>query len=267
MDTRIPRILTQACLAVAAVCSLAPRPVRADVVPVAVAANFAGPMKEIAAAFAEATGHQAIVSTGATGALAAQVANGAPFEVFLSADATTPAKLEKDGLAVAGTRGAYAVGRLVLWSAKAGYVDTAGAVLKTGDFAHLALANPKLAPYGAAAVAALEGLGLLTTLEPRFVLGENIGQAFQFAGSGNAELGFVALSQVWRDGKFTSGSGWIVPARLHAPLRQDAVLLARGAEHTAAKALLEFLHGEKARAVMRCYGYEPAVEATSALAR
>lgn len=256
-----------ACLALAAVAGLSPRAVRADDVPVAVAANFAGPMKEIAAAFTAATGHKAVVSTGATGALAAQVANGAPFAVFLSADATTPAKLERDGLAVAGTRHTYAIGRLVLWSAMAGYVDPAGAVLKTGAFAHLAVANPKLAPYGAAALEALAGLGLLAAVEPRFVQGVNIGQTFQFVGSGNAELGFVALAQVWRDGRFTSGSGWIVPEELHAPLRQDAVLLAKGADHAAAKALLAFLDSEKAHAIMRSYGYEPAPEAIGAVAR
>jgi molybdate transport system substrate-binding protein len=240
---------------------------RADDVTVAVAANFAAPMKAIAAAFTEATGHQVVVSTGATGALAAQVANGAPFEVFLAADAATTARLERDGLAVPGTRRTYAVGRLALWSAKEDYVDTAGAVLKTGGFAHLAIANPKLAPYGAAAVELLGKLGLFTALEPRFVQGGNIGQAFQFVGSGNAELGFVALSQVWRDGKFTSGSGWVVPAALHAPLAQDAVLLNRGADHAAARALLEFLRSPGARAVMQSYGYEPAPEATVAVPR
>lgn len=255
------------CLALAFALTAAPRAARADEVPVAVAANFAAPMKAIAAAFTGATGHQAVVSTGATGALAAQIANGAPFEVLLAADAATPAKLEQDGLAVAGTRRTYAVGRLVLWSAKEGYVDTAGAVLKAGGFAHLAIANPKLAPYGAAAVEALGKLGLLAAVESRFVQGQNIGQAFQFVVSGNAELGFVALSQVWLDGKFTSGSGWIVPAGLHAPLLQDAVLLKRGADHAAARALLAFLHDERARAVMQSCGYEPAPEASRAVPR
>lgn len=255
------------CLVLAVAMQAAPQAARADDVPVAVAANFAAPMKALAAAFAAATGHQAVVSTGATGALAAQIANGAPFEVLLAADAATPAKLEQDGLAVAGTRRTYAVGRLVLWSAKEGYVDTAGAVLKAGDFAHLAIANPMLAPYGAAAVETLGKLGLLAALESRFVQGQNIGQACQYVVSGNAELGFVALSQVWLDGKFTSGSGWIVPAGLHAPLLQDAVLLAKGADHAAAKALLEFLNGAQAHAVMRSYGYEPAPEAPRAVAR
>jgi molybdate transport system substrate-binding protein len=256
-----------ASLVLVAVSMTVPLSAHADDVPAAVAANFAAPMKAIAAAFTEATGHHVVVSTGATGALAAQIANGAPFEVFLAADDATPARLETDGLAVAGTRRTYAVGRLALWSAKEGFVDATGAVLGTGVFAHLAIANPKLAPYGAAAVASLRELGLLAAIEPRLVQGENIAQAFQFVASGNAELGFVALSQVWRDGRFTSGSGWVVPDELHEPLGQDAVLLAKGAERPAARALLAFLHGGQATAVMRSFGYEPAPEASGALSR
>ena len=231
-------------------------PAAADEVPVAVAANFAAPLKDIAAAFAAATGHQAVISGGATGALAAQVANGAPFEVFLGADTSTVAKLLKDGLAVDGTARTYAVGRLALWSAREGYVDSTGAVLRGDGFAHLAIANPKVAPYGAAALQALDALGLAAAVTPRLVQGENIAQAQQFVASGNAELGFVALSQVWRDGRFTGGSGWIVPAALYAPLRQDAALLARGADQAAARALLDFLSSPRARAIIASYGYE-----------
>jgi len=176
--------------------------------------------------------------------------------VLLSADDETPARLEAEGQVVAKSRFTYAVGRLVLWSAKANYVDAAGAVLKAGDFTHLAIANPKTAPYGAAATAVIDKLGLTARLQPRLVQGENIAQAFQFASTGNAELGFVAQAQVWRDGKFTAGSGWIVPASMHAPIRQDAALLTRGAKNPAAQALLDYLRTDKAKALIRAYGYE-----------
>ena len=225
-------------------------------VQVAVAANFAGPMEKLAGQFQKDTGHKAILATGATGKFYAQIRNGAPFEVLLSADDETPARLEAEGHAVARSRFTYAVGRLVLWSAKANYVDAAGAVLKTGDFTHLAIANPKTAPYGAAAVAVINKLGLTARLQPRLVQGENIAQAFQFASTGNAELGFVAQAQVWRDGKFTAGSGWIVPATMHAPIRQDAALLTKGARNPAAQALLDYLRSDKAKALIRAYGYE-----------
>jgi molybdate transport system substrate-binding protein len=225
-------------------------------VQVAVAANFAGPMEKLAEQFQKDTGHKAIVASGATGKFYAQIRNGAPFEVLLSADDETPARLEAEGQVVAKSRFTYAVGRLVLWSARANYVDAAGAVLKTGDFTHLAIANPKTAPYGAAATAVIDKLGLTARLQPRLVQGENIAQAFQFASTGNAELGFVAQAQVWRDGKFTAGSGWIVPASMHAPIRQDAALLTRGAKNPAAQALLDYLRSDKAKALIRAYGYE-----------
>jgi molybdate transport system substrate-binding protein len=225
-------------------------------VQVAVAANFAGPMEKLAAQFQKDTGHKAILASGATGKFYAQIRNGAPFEVLLSADDETPARLAAEGRAIAKSRFTYAVGRLVLWSAKTNYVDAAGAVLKTGNFKHLAIANPKTAPYGAAAVAVIDKLGLTAHLQPRLVQGENIAQAFQFASTGNAELGFVAQAQVWRDGKFTAGSGWIVPATMHAPIRQDAALLTKGARNPAAQALLDYLRSDKARALIRAYGYE-----------
>ena len=228
-------------------------------VQVAVAANFARPMERIAADFERETGHHAFVSTGATGGLFAQIEKGAPFEVFLSADRATPEKLERDGFAVAGTRRTYAVGTLVLWSAKAGYVDSAGAVLKKAPFQHLAVANPKLAPYGAAAMETLTALGLLDALRPKIVEGESIAQTFQFAASGGAEVGFVALSQVVSPGgPAVQGSYWVVPANLHAPIEQDAVLLRKGAASAGARALLEFLTSARAREVIRSFGYEPA---------
>lgn len=225
-------------------------------VQVAVAANFAGPMEKLAAEFQRDTGHKAVVATGATGKFYAQIRNGAPFEVLLAADDDTPARLETEGHVAAGSRFTYAVGRLVLWSARGGVVDAGGNVLKTGSYQHLAIANPKTAPYGAAAVATLQKLGLYESVQSRIVQGENIAQAWQFASTGNAELGFVAQAQVWRDGKFTSGSGWIVPATMHAPIRQDAALLAKGAGNPAARALLQYLRTDKAKTLIRSFGYE-----------
>jgi molybdate transport system substrate-binding protein len=234
-------------------CALA---ARAGEVTLAVAANFTAPMRMIAAAFKADTGHDAKLAFGATGAFATQIRNGAPFDVLLAADDETPARLETDGFAAPGSRFTYAVGALVLWSARAGYVDAQGQVLARGDFERIAIANPKLAPYGRAAVQAMQHLGVYDKLQPRIVQGENISQAFQFVATGNAALGFVALSQLTQDGRIAKGSAWIVPASLHAPIRQDAVLLARGKDNTAARALLEFLKGDKARGIIRAYGYE-----------
>jgi molybdate transport system substrate-binding protein len=223
---------------------------------VAVAANFSAPMQAIAGAFEQATGHRALLAYGSTGKFYAQIQNGAPFEVLLAADDETPARLEHQGLAVTGTRFCYATGRLALWSPQRGFVDDRGEVLKRGRYAHLAIANPKLAPYGVAAIETLSGLGLLAALTPRLVQGENIAQTFQFVSTGNAELGFVALSQVYADGTFKSGSGWVVPARLHTPIRQDAVLLSQGKNNPAARALMTYLRSEKSQAIIRAYGYD-----------
>ena len=228
----------------------------ADEVQIAVAANFTAPAKLIATDFEMETGHKAALSFGATGKFYAQIRNGAPFEVLLAADDETPAKLEKEGAAVSGTRFTYATGRLVLWSVKPGYIDDRGEVLKKGEFRHLAIANPKLASYGAAAVEALTSLKLLDAMQPKFVQAENIAQAHQFIASGNAELGFVALSQVFKDGKFAEGSAWVVPARLHQPIKQDAVILDKGRGKAAAEAWIKYLKGDKAKAVIKSYGYE-----------
>lgn len=225
-------------------------------VQVAVAANFAAPMQKIAAEFEKDTGHQARLAFGSTGKFYAQVRNGAPFEVLLAADDETPARLEKEGQGVPGSRLTYAIGRLVLWSAQAGYVDAKGEILKTGNFKHLAIANPKTAPYGAAALSAMKKLNLAEALQPKLVQGENIAQAHQFVSTGNAQLGFVALSQVYQDGKIASGSAWIVPATYHEPIRQDALVLAKGAANPAAKALLDYLKSDKAKGIIRAYGYE-----------
>ena len=228
----------------------------ADEVQVAVAANFTAPMQQIVAGFEKETGHKAALSFGATGKFYAQIVNGAPFEVFLAADDETPARLEKEGHAIAGSRFTYAIGKLVLWSANPDLVDAKGDILKTGSFKHIALANPKTAPYGAAAVEAMTRLGVLARLEPLFVQGENISQTLQFISTGAAELGFVALSQVFKEGKVTGGSMWAVPASLYQPILQDAVLLAKGKDKAAAAALLSYLKGENARAIIRSYGYE-----------
>jgi len=227
----------------------------ADEVHVAVASNFAAPMEKIAAEFARDTGNLALVSSGGTGKLYAQIKNGAPFEIFLSADEATPAKLEKEGLSVAGSRFTYAIGKLVLWSPKPGYVGPQGEVLKKGDFRHLAIANPKLAPYGRAAQEVLEKQGVWQPLQSRLVFGENIAQTHQFVSSGNAELGFVALSQIRQDSAEHQGSFWLVPQTLHAPIRQDAILLARGKGKTAAEQLLKYLKSDKATTIIKRYGY------------
>jgi molybdate transport system substrate-binding protein len=235
---------------------LAASPASADEVQVAVAANFTAPMQRIAADFEKDTGHKVVLSSGATGKFYAQIRNGAPFDILLAADDETPAKLEKEGLGVPGSRFTYAIGQLVLWSAKPGFVDDKGEVLNKGDFRHVSIANPKLAPYGAAAVEALAKLGLLSAIQPKFVQGENIAQTHQFIATGNAELGFVALSQVLKDGKLASGSAWVVPASLHTPIRQDAVILANAKDKRAAAALMKYLKGDKAKAVIKSYGYD-----------
>lgn len=228
---------------------------RAEEVQVAVAANFAAPMTVIAAEFEKATGHKVHLSFGASGKFYAQIKNGAPFHVLLSADEEIPARLEQENLAVPGSRFTYAVGALVLWSARPDFVDGKGAVLAQGAFAHLAVANPKLAPYGAAAMETIDKLGLTSALKTKLVQGENIAQTHQFVISGNAELGFVALSQVMKEGRIVGGSAWIVPASMHRPIRQDAVILAGGRENAAAIALLRFLREPRAVAVIQSYGY------------
>ena len=230
-------------------------PCRAAEVTVAVATNFAAPMQKIAQVFEQETGHKAILSLGSTGGFFAQIKNGAPFQVLLAADDETPLRLEKEGLGVAGSRFTYATGKLVLWSKQPGLVDDKGEVLKSGKFLRIAIANPKLSPYGAAAIETMTKLGVLQALQPKLVQGENIAQTYQFVASENAQLGFVALSQVLSEGKISQGSGWVVPASLHAPIQQDAILLNKGADSPAAKALMAYLRGDKAQALIRNFGY------------
>jgi molybdate transport system substrate-binding protein len=223
---------------------------------VAVAANFTTPMQQIARSFEQATGHKAILSIGSTGRFYAQIRNGAPYDVLLAADDETPLRIEKEGLGVAGSRFTYARGRLVLWSKQAGRVDGQGAVLRSDAIQRLAVADPKLSPYGAAAFETLAHMGLLNSLRSKWVQAENVAQTYQFIATENAPLGFVALSQVFANGQLNQGSAWIVPARMHAPILQDAVLLTRGQTNAAALDLMHYLRSEPALAVIRAYGYE-----------
>ena len=229
---------------------------QADEVQVAVAANFTAPIQAIASDFEKDTGHKLIAAYGATGQFYTQIKNGAPFEVFLAADDSTPEKLEKEGDIVPGSRFTYAVGTLALWSAKDGYIDGTDKTLIGNQYKHLSIANPKAAPYGLAATQVLAKLDLTDKVKNKIVEGQNITQAYQFVSTGNAELGFVALSQIYKDGKVTSGSAWIVPAELHDPIKQDAVILNKGKDNPAAKALVDYLKGPKAAAVIKSYGYQ-----------
>ncbi|MEN9896465.1 MAG: hypothetical protein RLZZ66_114 [Pseudomonadota bacterium] len=229
---------------------------KAETTLVAVASNFTKPMTEIAAEFEKSTGHSAKLSFGSSGKFVSQIENGAPFDVFLSADDKSPANLQQGGFAVEKTDFTYALGKLVLWSATANYVDDKGDILNQGGFQHLSLADPKLAPYGAAAVDVLKNQNVLDKLQPLVVVGENISQAYQFISTGNAELGFIALSQVSENGKISSGSAWIVPQTLYAPIKQNAVLLKTGENNPAAKALLDYLKTAPAKAIIQKYGYD-----------
>jgi molybdate transport system substrate-binding protein len=235
----------------------APVMAAADEVQLAVAANFAAPAKHLAERFAQGSGgHKVLISTGSTGKFYAQIKNGAPFDVLLSADAETPSRMEKEGLVVPGQRFTYALGKLVLWSPQANLVDERGEVLRKQAFRRLSIANPRLAPYGAAAQQVMEKLGVWSGLQERLVLGENIAQAYQFVSSGNAELGFVAYSQIRDPDRATTGSFWLVPQTLYAPIQQDAALLIRAEGNQAARQFLAFLRSAPARELILAYGYD-----------
>jgi molybdate transport system substrate-binding protein len=220
---------------------------------VAVASNFAETARQLAAGFEEESGHKVSLSFGSTGKQYAQIHHGAPFHAWFSADVHRPRLLEQEGRSVPGSRFTYALGRLVLWSPGAGLVDDRGEILRRENFRHLAVANPRLAPYGLAAKQVLEKLGLWQKLQARMVRGENIGQTFQFVKSGNAELGFVAVSQVLRRKHPARGSFWLPPAELHAPIEQQAVLLI---DDATARAFLDFVRSEKGRSIISANGYE-----------
>jgi molybdate transport system substrate-binding protein len=228
---------------------------RAEEAVLAVAANFSAPMQQIALLFQKDTGHKIKLSFGASGAIYAQIKNGAPFHVFMSADQSTPQKLALEGLAVPNSRFTYATGQLALWSKQKDLVDGNGQILKSNSIQRVAVANPKLAPYGAAALETITSLGLLNDLQPKLVQGDNISQTYQFVFTQNAPIGFVALSQIYANGTMTAGSAWIVPSHLYKPIEQDAILLQKGLDNAAAKALMLYLKGEKARQVIRSYGY------------
>jgi molybdate transport system substrate-binding protein len=231
-------------------------PVGAGEVRAAVAANFAAPMERIAVLFEKDSGHKMKVSLGSSGKLYAQIKGGAPFDVLLAADEAIPKQLLQEGLAVGGSRFVYATGRLVLWSAQPGFVDEKGAVLNNGNFNKLAIADPKLAPYGMAAKETLEKLVMWNAIQRKLVKGESVTQTYQLIATENAELGFVALSQIMRDGKISQGSWWLVPSEMHKPIHQSAVLLSGAKDTAAAQAFLAYLKSEKAKAVMRGFGYE-----------
>ena len=228
----------------------------ADDLQIAVAANFVLPMQKIAAQFEKDTGYKVITISGATGKFYAQIKNGAPYDIFLAADTQTPTRLEKEGDTVAGSRFTYAVGKLALWSAKPGFVDNSGEVLKNPDLQYIAIANPKLAPYGVAAIETLSALGLNDSLQKKFVQAENIAQAHQFISTGNAEIGFVAVSQIYENARLTSGSVWIVPNNLYSPIRQDGVILKNGQGKFSAFAFVRYLQSDKAKVIIKSYGYD-----------
>lgn len=253
--TRSPAHGMRRLIALLSVILIAAGPVRAAETPlnVAVASNFRTAMGALVASFEEKTGHTVNLAFGSSGKHYAQIRNGAPFDAFFAADTDRPVRLEAEEIALPGSRFTYALGRLVLWSPQPGYVDSAGAVLRNGKFRHLAIANPDLAPYGAAAREALQSLGLWKTLQSRLVRGENIGQAYQFVHSGNAELGFISQSLLAWPGHPARGSWMIVPQDLYAPIEQQAVLL-RDSE--VARALMAFVRSPEARALIEAYGYE-----------
>ncbi len=224
----------------------------ADEIRVAVASNFVEALKAIAGRFEAQTGHKVTLIQGATGRHYAQIKNGAPFDIFFAADVRRPRLLDEQKVALPGSRFTYAIGRVVLWSPKPAYVDAEGRVLEQGQFRHLAIANPKLAPYGRAAREVLQSYGLWDRYTDRMVRGENIGQAFHFVRSGNAELGLVAYSQVKRPGQPVAGSIWIVPQTLYAPIEQQAVLLL---DTDAARSFLSFVKRKAAQEIIRGFGY------------
>jgi molybdate transport system substrate-binding protein len=238
-------------LAAGALALVTALPAQAGETNVAVAANFTDAANEIAAIFKEKTGHEAILSFGSTGQLYTQITQEAPFEVFLAADDERPRLAIEEGFAVPDSQFTYAIGKIVLWSKDPNLVQ-GGGTLRKGEFTKIAIAHPESAPYGAAAVQVMQRLGVYDQLEPKIVQGNNIAQTFQFVETENAEIGFVALSQVVSD---TEGSRWEVPTDLYEPIRQDAVLLEKGAGSEAAKGFLEFLQGPEAAAIIEKFGY------------
>lgn len=234
---------------------LAVTPTLAEQALVAVAANFVPPFREIAIEFEKSSGHQLQVAGGSSGNFYSQIKNGAPFDVFFSADTERPKLLEDEGLGVKDSRLTYAIGRLVLWSPNANLAK-GEETLRSKTFKRLAIANPKTAPYGVAAMQVMQKLELWESLQPQIVMGESLGQTMGFIESGNAQLGFVALSQVLDPKIKGQGNRWDVPNNLHEPIKQDAILLTKGKDNAAAKALMEFMSGPQAKTIIERYGYE-----------
>jgi molybdate transport system substrate-binding protein len=230
--------------------------VQAGEVKVAVAANFYKPMMQLAQEFEQATGNSVTLSAGSTGSLYAQIKNGAPFEVFLAADQRRPKALVSDKLGVNGSRFTYAQGQLAFWSMKSDYKTQQDFIDAVSQVEHIAIANPKNAPYGAATIDAMKALGVYQQAQPKIVEGNNIGQTYQYVSSETVSCGFVALSQIYQNGKITEGSAWLVPSSLHRVLKQDAVLLNQGQSSDVAKALLAFLQSEPAKQTIRSFGYK-----------
>ena len=248
------RRLLPACVALPLLC--ATNPVQAEVLTIAVASNFSAPMQEISQAFEAESGHSIRLTFGSSGKLYAQIIHGAPFHAMFSADQAIPARLERENLTVPGSRFTYAQGKLVLWSMHTNAVDRSGTALQQGNFSRLALANPRLAPYGAAAVQTLQALNLVEATRDKWVQGENVSQTFQYVATGNAELGLVAMSQVMRNGELVRGSAWVVPPVLYEPIRQDAVMLRNGKDSGALRDFWRFMRSDFARKRMATFGYD-----------
>ncbi len=255
--------LPRALVALAMLCGGLPTVAMAAEAHIAVAANFTAPMRALVQQFSAQSPHAIRVVTGSTGKLYSQIFHGAPFDAFLSADQTTPARLNQDGLTVANSTFTYAEGRLIFWRRSGDRATGIGAdnklppweAIKRGDFSHIAIANPKLAPFGKAALQALQRAGVYEATQRALVYGDSVTQAHQFVAAGAADAGFISLSQVWRDGQLISGQGWLVPTRWHDPIRQDAVLLKRGASNQAAIAFMAFLKTAAAKQTLAQFGY------------
>ena len=254
--TRKLRPMRLTSLFLTALLALLPLAATAATAQIAVAANFAEPIKALAAELKRTTGHTLHITVGATGKLYAQIRNGAPFDALLAADTKVPQALEAEGLIQPGSRFTYAKGQLVLWSANPLRVDDQGAVLKRTDLGKVAYANPKTAPYGAAAEQVMAAIGLAPALRSQLVQGESIGQTYAFVHTGNADVGFVALSQVFENGQLKTGSMWRVPRNLYTPIEQSAAVLKRGAQNQAVHALMQLMRSPQGQALIRAYGYE-----------
>lgn len=252
----MPRSLRVQVTTILLLCGLIASPVQAGEVSVAVASNFVAPLERLSPLFQKESGHTVKVTQGASGKLYAQIKKGAAFDVFLSADEELPKRLMQEGAAVTGSRFVYATGRLMLWSAQPGFVDDKGLVLNRGNFNLLAIPNPVNSPYGVAAKETLTKLTMWNAMQRKLDKGDDVIETYRFAATERAELAFIPLSQVMRDGKIGAGSWWLVPPEMHNPIRQSAVLLTTAKDPAAAKAFLVFLKSEKAVKVMRGFGYE-----------